>query len=153
MIADMKIAPFKTEQFFARYEFNTPYQLCNSDCESLSITELLSMAGDSLEDFGADDDRPALEGQSSAPDPASQLQSKQYLELCQDCLAKMGRKCRLLIVGHAEGYRPKELTQLLGWSPDQNKKASDDLRACLQRMKAALVQAGISWQEISQVAD
>ena len=52
MIADMKIAPFKTEQFFARYEFNTPHQLCNSDCESLSITELLSMAGDSLEDFG-----------------------------------------------------------------------------------------------------
>jgi aspartate/methionine/tyrosine aminotransferase len=48
----MKIAPFATEQFFARYEFNTPHQLCNSDCESISIAELLSLAGESLEDFG-----------------------------------------------------------------------------------------------------
>jgi len=48
----MKIAPFETEQFFARYEFNTPYQLCNSDCESTSIAELLALAGASLEDFG-----------------------------------------------------------------------------------------------------
>jgi aspartate/methionine/tyrosine aminotransferase len=49
---DMKIAPFETEQFFARYEFNTPYQLCNSDCESVSISELLELAGDSLDQFG-----------------------------------------------------------------------------------------------------
>jgi len=48
----MKIAPFETEQFFARYEFSTPYQLCNSDCESMSIQELLSLAGDSMEKFG-----------------------------------------------------------------------------------------------------
>jgi aspartate/methionine/tyrosine aminotransferase len=48
----MDIAPFETEHFFARYEFSTPYQLCNSDCESISISELLAMAGDSLEDFG-----------------------------------------------------------------------------------------------------
>ena len=48
----MKIASFETEHFFARYEFNTPYQLCNSDCESISIAELLSLAGDSLEKFG-----------------------------------------------------------------------------------------------------
>lgn len=41
----MKIAPFATEQFFARHEFATPYQLCNSDCESLSIAELLALAG------------------------------------------------------------------------------------------------------------
>ncbi len=48
----MKIAPFETEHFFARYEFNTPYQLCNSDCESVSIAELLTLAGRSLEQFG-----------------------------------------------------------------------------------------------------
>jgi aspartate/methionine/tyrosine aminotransferase len=48
----MKIAPFETEHFFARYEFNTPHQLCNSDCESISIAELLSLAGDSLQQFG-----------------------------------------------------------------------------------------------------
>lgn len=41
----MEITPFATEQFFARYEFTTPWQLCNSDCETLSIAELLELAG------------------------------------------------------------------------------------------------------------
>lgn len=41
----MDIAPFETEQFFERYEFSTPHQLCNSDCESLSVGELLELAG------------------------------------------------------------------------------------------------------------
>jgi len=40
----MKIEPFATEQFFARYEFTTPYPLCNSDCETLTIAELLDLA-------------------------------------------------------------------------------------------------------------
>ncbi len=48
----MEIAPFETEHFFARYEFNTPHQLCNSDCESVSIAELLSLSGGSLGQFG-----------------------------------------------------------------------------------------------------
>jgi aspartate/methionine/tyrosine aminotransferase len=48
----MKIAPFETEHFFARYEFNTPYQLCNSDCESISIAELLELADGTLQEFG-----------------------------------------------------------------------------------------------------
>ena len=52
----MKIASFETEQFFARYEFNTPYQLCNSDCESISIA---SMHGNTHPDdvimLGSDD--------------------------------------------------------------------------------------------------
>ena len=45
----MKIAPFATEHFFARHEFSTTHQLCNSDCESVTIDELLRMAGDSLD--------------------------------------------------------------------------------------------------------
>lgn len=48
----MKIAPFATEHFFARYEFSTPYQLCNSDCETLSIEELLKLANVPIEEFG-----------------------------------------------------------------------------------------------------
>lgn len=48
----MKIARFATEHFFAKYEFTTPYQLCNSDCETLSVAELLKMAGISPEEFG-----------------------------------------------------------------------------------------------------
>ena len=48
----MDIAPFQTEQFFARYEFNTPWQLCNSDCETVSVAELLDLAGVPLERLG-----------------------------------------------------------------------------------------------------
>jgi aspartate/methionine/tyrosine aminotransferase len=48
----MKITPFSTELFFAQYEFSTPYQLCNSDCETVSVAELLQMAEIPLEQFG-----------------------------------------------------------------------------------------------------
>lgn len=48
----MKIASFETEHFFARYEFTTPHQLCNSDCETVSVAELLKMAEIPLEEFG-----------------------------------------------------------------------------------------------------
>ncbi|MGB7874443.1 MAG: pyridoxal phosphate-dependent aminotransferase [Anaerolineales bacterium] len=48
----MKIAPFLTEHYFAQYEFRTPYQLCNSDCETITVAELLKMADVSLEQLG-----------------------------------------------------------------------------------------------------
>lgn len=47
----MKISPFKLERFFAKYEFNAPYLLCTSDCESLSIGELLSFEPNSSQHF------------------------------------------------------------------------------------------------------
>ena len=48
----MKIAPFSTEHFYAQYEFTTPYQLCNSDCETISVEELMKIAEVPLEQFG-----------------------------------------------------------------------------------------------------
>ena len=48
----MEIAPFRTEHFFAQYEFTTPYQLCNSDCETTTVEELLKMAHTSMEELG-----------------------------------------------------------------------------------------------------
>jgi aspartate/methionine/tyrosine aminotransferase len=47
----MKITPFATEHFFAKYEFNTPHQLCNSDCETTTVGELLQMAGVEMAEF------------------------------------------------------------------------------------------------------
>ena len=37
----MHIPPFKLERFFAKYEFQVPYLLCASDCETMVIRELL----------------------------------------------------------------------------------------------------------------
>ena len=42
----MKLPPFELERYFAQYEFSSPYLLSCSDCESLSMEELLSRADD-----------------------------------------------------------------------------------------------------------
>ena len=39
----MQVAPFRIEQFYARYEFTTRYMLSSSDCESRTIGELLAL--------------------------------------------------------------------------------------------------------------
>ncbi len=40
----MKINPFKLERYFAKYEFTAPYLLSCSDCEPLSLRELIALA-------------------------------------------------------------------------------------------------------------
>jgi len=40
----MKLEPFALERYFAKYEFSARYMLSSSDCESFSMTELLSLA-------------------------------------------------------------------------------------------------------------
>jgi aspartate/methionine/tyrosine aminotransferase len=47
----MKLPSFKLERFFARYEFKARYMLSGSDCESMSIRELLDMEPGSDERF------------------------------------------------------------------------------------------------------
>lgn len=39
----MPLPPFKLERYFSRHEFTAPYILCASDCEPLTLNELLSM--------------------------------------------------------------------------------------------------------------
>ena len=48
----MRIEPFETEQFFAEYEFSSPHLLASSDCETMSIAELLALSGSQLEELG-----------------------------------------------------------------------------------------------------
>ncbi len=47
----MKITPFKLERYFAKYEFNVEHVLCPSDCESMSIQDLLALEPDVKERF------------------------------------------------------------------------------------------------------
>lgn len=42
---------FGTEDYFSQYEFTKPYQLASSDCESVSIAELIKMGGGTAEEF------------------------------------------------------------------------------------------------------
>jgi aspartate/methionine/tyrosine aminotransferase len=47
----MRIPPFKLERYFARFEFQVPYLLGSSDCESLTVQELLALEPGSAERF------------------------------------------------------------------------------------------------------
>ena len=47
----MKLSPFKLERYFAKYEFNTEYLLCSSDCEAMSVADLLAFEEGSSEKF------------------------------------------------------------------------------------------------------
>ncbi len=47
----MKLQPFRLERYFAKYEFTAPYLLCCSDCESLSVNDLLALEPNSRDDF------------------------------------------------------------------------------------------------------
>ena len=48
----MKIEPFYTERFFATHEFSVPYLLCPSDCEPLTVEELLHLSGAPWDSLG-----------------------------------------------------------------------------------------------------
>jgi aspartate/methionine/tyrosine aminotransferase len=39
----MNLPPFKLERYFAKYEFNTEFLLCSSDCEAMTIADLLAL--------------------------------------------------------------------------------------------------------------
>lgn len=47
----MRINDFKLEVFFSKYEFTAPYLLAQSDCESMSIEELLGFEAGAEEQF------------------------------------------------------------------------------------------------------
>ena len=47
----MQLPAFKLERYFARYEFNVKYVLCASDCESLSIQDLLAFEPGTVDQF------------------------------------------------------------------------------------------------------
>ncbi|WP_372678398.1 aminotransferase class I/II-fold pyridoxal phosphate-dependent enzyme [Desulfosarcina sp.] len=42
----MQLPPFKLERYFARYEFAVRHLLCSSDCESVTVNDLLSFEAD-----------------------------------------------------------------------------------------------------------
>lgn len=47
----MKLPPFKLERYFAKYEFNTEFLLCSSDCEAMPIADLLGFEEGAAEKF------------------------------------------------------------------------------------------------------
>ena len=47
----MKIKPFKLERYYTQHEFSAKYSLCNSDCEAMSIKDVLDMEEGAMDKF------------------------------------------------------------------------------------------------------
>lgn len=47
----LNLSPFKLERYFAQYEFNVQYTLCSSDCEAVTIHDLLEFEPGAREHF------------------------------------------------------------------------------------------------------
>ena len=47
----MKLPTFQLERFFAKYEFKAPYLLSSSDCEAMTIEELLNLEAGAAQEF------------------------------------------------------------------------------------------------------
>jgi aspartate/methionine/tyrosine aminotransferase len=47
----MKIKPFKLERYYTLHEHNAKYSLCNSDCEAMTIADLLALEKGAKEAF------------------------------------------------------------------------------------------------------
>ncbi len=47
----MQLPDFKLERYFAKYEFTTEYLLCTSDCEAMTIADLLALEPGAAEKF------------------------------------------------------------------------------------------------------
>lgn len=47
----MKIEPFKLERYYSKYEFTAQHSLCNSDCEAMTISDLLAFEDGATEKF------------------------------------------------------------------------------------------------------
>lgn len=47
----MKIKPFKLERYYTINEFFAKYSICNSDCEAMTIQDVLALENGAAERF------------------------------------------------------------------------------------------------------
>lgn len=48
----VKLPPFQLERYFARHEFNSRHLMCCSDCEAMTVNDLLALEADAADAFG-----------------------------------------------------------------------------------------------------
>ncbi|MFH1688346.1 MAG: sigma-70 family RNA polymerase sigma factor [bacterium] len=86
---------------------------------------------------------PGVAGSDPELTPEQDMTLKTAVTRVRQCLQKMGSYCRLLLELAADEYTPREVVRVLGWTPDKNKKVSDDLRTCRGQLKKLLGRQGL----------
>ena len=74
---------------------------------------------------------------------------KVLLDMVEGALQQLGERCRLLILGAAQGLKPRELTKFLGAPSHDNKKTSDALRECRRQLRYRLTREGVTLESVS----
>jgi RNA polymerase sigma factor (sigma-70 family) len=80
-------------------------------------------------------------------DPAGangeRLEFGEILAIVKRSMERLGEHCRLLLEMAADEFTPREMVRVLGLRAQDNKKISDDLRYCREKLKRYLAEAGI----------
>jgi len=66
----------------------------------------------------------------------------ELVEKVEELIRQLGEECRQLLELAGQGLKPKEIAKLLGLPEDQNKKVSDHLRYCRDKLKKLLAEEG-----------
>ena len=71
------------------------------------------------------------------------LEFAEILAIVRRSMERLGEHCRLLLEMAADEFTPKEMVRVLGLRAKDNKKISDDLRYCREKLKRYLAEAGL----------
>ena len=95
--------------------------------------------------FDQDPDGKGLEKILSNPadDPVKRVELAEVLGIVKSALAELGDYCRLLLEMASDELTPREMVLVLRVPRDQNKKVSDDLRYCREKLKKRLAEIGL----------
>jgi RNA polymerase sigma factor (sigma-70 family) len=67
-----------------------------------------------------------------------------YAQIVREIIAQLGDHCRVLLEMAADEFTPKEMVLVLRLPASENKKVSDDLRYCREKLRKRLRDKGIN---------
>lgn len=73
----------------------------------------------------------------------SRIELGDLLNAVRKAISSLGDYCRVLLEMAADEFTPREMVQVLRLPADQNKKISDDLRYCREKLRKRLAAGGI----------
>lgn len=99
----------------------------------------------------SDGSNPVSLGPDKDIDPGQRAELRDILKEVGSCVSRLGQYCQLLLQLAADEYTPSEMILVLGWPRDRNKKVSDDLRQCRNRLRKAMAEQGIDLAAVLQL--
>jgi len=83
-----------------------------------------------------------------APLPDQVVESSEALRDLEGVMAELSPRCQLLLKATAEGYKAKDLVELLSLPADHNKKVADHLKNCRRSLVKAMSRRGYTVRDV-----